>query len=95
MKEYLNILLYRDIDKLLISENINYVVVEEDSYYFVKEVPIVFNENFSFLKKYVAYDYDHLNGYHKEIYQDLFIPLKNIENNKYEKTTKVYKLKRH
>lgn len=95
MKKNLNILLYRDINRMLISENINYVVVEEDNNFFVKEVPIVFNEHFSFLKQYVAYDYDNLNEFHKNEYADQYIALELVENNKYQKATKVYTLKKH
>ncbi len=94
MKKDLNILLYRDISRILISENINYVVVEEDGYFFVKEVPIVFNEHFSFLKQYVAYDYDNLNQFHKNEFQDKYISLELVENNKYQKATKIYTIKK-
>lgn len=95
MKTKLNVLLYKDIKKFLISENINYVVVEENGYFFVKEIPIVFNEHFSFLKQYMAYDYDNLLSHHKEIYQNQYLSLEHIEDNKYQKATKVYQLKKH
>lgn len=95
MKKNLNILLYRDLKKFLISENITYVVVEEDGYFFVKEIPIVFNEHFSFLKPYMGYDYDNLNQYHKDIYKNQYLALEHIENNKYQEKTKIYQLKKH
>ncbi len=95
MKEKLNILMYRDIKKFLVGEKTKYIIIQENNVFNIRELPIPFNEKRSFLKKYLAYDYDTLSVFYQLMYENKCLSLNNIENNKYELDDKIYQLKKH
>ena len=95
MKKNLNILMYQDIKKFLIEEKTKYIVIQENSVFNIIELPNPFNEKRSFLKNYLAYDYDSLSIFYQLMYEKQYLPLNNIKENKYEIDKKIYQLKKH
>ena len=92
MKEQLRLLFFKDIGGFLKKEQVKYLAISDDNFYYVKELPLVYNEYISALKEYFAYDYDEINPIYQEIFDDKILNLTQVDDNKYIKT-KVFKKK--
>ena len=91
MKDILNLLFYKDINKFLKDEQIKYLVVHDNMNYIINELPIFYNGYMSALKNYLAYNYDELNFINKEIYKNYYVSFKKNAANTYTNNPKIYK----
>lgn len=94
MKDILNLLFYKDINKFLKNQNFEYLAVEEDEEVIVNPLPPIFNEYSVILKEYLCYDYDKLSEVNKEIYKNRFKRLKKVRDNQYKEDVKLYKFQK-
>lgn len=90
IKDEINVLFLKDVGKLLIKEEINYLIIDKESHVDVKLLPIVHNDYLGVLYDYLAYDYDKLNPLYQQKYRFYFKKLKKDKDNIYHYETKTY-----
>ena len=90
LKEEINILMLKDVNKLLIKEELKYLIIENGYKIEVKDVPLVFTNYLNILYDYLAYDYDELDSIDQEKYKLLYKKIKKIDEYTYQYETKQY-----
>ena len=95
MKERINLLFFKDINRFLGCEKFEYMVIEDNEIFTIKPLPPVFNEYSSILRSYLAYDYDNLSEMHKNLYKNQYKSFCLLEKNKYKKDVKIYQFKKN
>lgn len=91
LKEEINILFLKDTGKLLINENLKYLIIPEENGLKVGELPIVFNGYLHLLYDYLAYDFDELDPTYQEKYHLHSKKIKKQNDDYYKIETKTYK----
>lgn len=94
IKDEINILFLKDIEKLLMKEEINYLIIDQENHVDVKLLPIVHTDYLGVLYDYLAYDYDQLDSLYQEKYRFHFKKLKKDTHGTYHYETKTYTKKK-
>ena len=90
LKEEINILLLRDVNKLLIKQELKYLVIENGESIEIKELPVIFTNYLNVLYDHLAYDYDELDPEYQEKYKLLYKKVKRVKKDTYKYETKQY-----
>lgn len=90
----INILFLRDVQQLLLGENVELLVVEEvDSTYSISKIPPFYQGYINDLYNRLAYHYDSLSSEYQIQYQNQYKHMKRNANGTYYADVKTYFLK--
>lgn len=90
LNEEINILMLKDVNRLLVKKELKYLVIENGETMEIKELPAVFTNYLNVLYDHLAYDYDDLDSENQEKYKMFYKKVKRVERDTYKYETKQY-----